>query len=331
MVALVHHTNPPRQDLGAQQLEGLHRAYSAQPSPELCRRLVEAYEGLATQLARRFAHRGESFEDLRQTALLALVAAIEGFDPDRGVRFASYAIPTIAGQLKRHLRDRGWLVRPPRRLQELYLRVYGVLEELEQDLARRPVPGEIAQRLGTSTEEVLEALEAAGGRRGVALDAPVRPQGGTSFAATLGGDDADLARADDALTVAELVRRLPERERHVIRLSFFEGLTQQQIASQMGKTQTHVSRTIARALGRMRCYSDEPAAARPADARRRPEQRVRPEPPPGPVSRDDHHGAVTDDDEVRLDDDSRPVDFLHHLGLDRPPSDEHGPHHVVVR
>jgi RNA polymerase sigma-B factor len=238
------------------RLDAMHHAYASDPTPELCQELVSAYEGLATQLARRLAHRGEPFEDLRQTALLALVAAIEGFDPDRGVRFASYAIPTIAGQLKRHLRDRGWLVRPPRRLQELYLRVYAVLEELEQDIGRRPPPDEIATRLGASVEEVLEALEAAGGRRGVALDAPIRPEGNVSFSATLGGDDIDLARADDALTVADLVRRLPERERYVIRLSFFEGLTQQQIASQLGKT--HVSRTIARALARMRCY--DPAA-----------------------------------------------------------------------
>jgi RNA polymerase sigma-B factor len=120
--------------------------------------LVEEHVGLAEYLARRFADRGESFDDLRQVALVGLLKAVERFEPDRGLRFSTFATPTIVGELKRHFRDRGWAVRVPRRVQELHLQLVRVVGGLSQELGRSPTPEEIARRTGTRVEDVLEAM-----------------------------------------------------------------------------------------------------------------------------------------------------------------------------
>src|SRR5437763_12194171 len=143
-------------------MSDLHREYALTRDPYVARELIEAHTGLAHRLATRFANRGEPTDDLVQVALLGLVKAIEGFEPDRGLRFSTYATPTILGELKRHFRDRGWAVRLPRRVHDLYLDVQHAIDDLAQELYRSPTLHEIAERVGVSTEDVIEATEAGG-------------------------------------------------------------------------------------------------------------------------------------------------------------------------
>ena len=208
---------------------------------------------LARSLARRY-HRGEEpLEDLEQVAALGLLKAIKGFDPDRGSAFASFAVPTIVGELRRHFRDKGWGVRVPRDLQELALRLDRTSEELSRELGRAPTPAEVAERLGVSEEEVLEAREAAHAYRAVSLDRPRTEddEGGPAVADSMGGEDPGFRRAEDAATVDQLLRVLAPREREVLRLRFVEDLTQQEIGDRIGVSQMHVSRLIRQAIARL--------------------------------------------------------------------------------
>src|SRR5207248_181223 len=160
----------------------LHREYLRTRDPDVCRQVVEAHAGLAHRLAGRFANRGESPEDLTQVAMLGLVKAVQGFDPDRGLRFSTYATPTILGELKRHFRDRSWAVRLPRRVHDLYLVVQGAVDELAQENGRSPTIAEIAERVSAEEEQVIEAIEAGGLRRSTSLDVPAGPDDGRSLA-----------------------------------------------------------------------------------------------------------------------------------------------------
>ena len=234
----------------------LLRAYAAGHSPALEAELLRRHNPLAEQLAGRFAHRGEPLEDLRQVARLALLGALRSYDPDRGTALSTYAVPTIVGALKRHFRDRGWLVRPPRRLQEAYLAVQGATSELEAGLGRPPTAAEVARHAGLPVADVTASLMAAGGRHAAWVDRGgiERRAGGPDEAE--GDEDAAMAGAEDACAVEALVRALPDVERRVVTLSFFHGLSQTQIASHMGTSQSTVCRLRQRALDRMRALYD---------------------------------------------------------------------------
>jgi RNA polymerase sigma-B factor len=211
--------------------------------------LVEEHVRLAEFLARRFAHRGESPDDLRQVALVGLLKAVERFEPDRGLQFSSFATPTITGELKRHFRDRGWAVRVPRRIQELHLELDRTVNELSQELGRPPTPAEIAQRAGVLEEDVLESMEAGSLYRLASIDAGrADDETGTSPAQRLGEVDEELMAVDDRVAVGEMLSVLPEREQNIVYLRFFEGLTQSEIAERVGISQMHVSRLLARSL-----------------------------------------------------------------------------------
>ena len=215
--------------------------------------LVELHLPLVEYLARRFRNRGEWLDDLTQVATIGLIKSIDRFDLERGVEFSTYATPTIVGEIKRHFRDKGWAVRVPRRLQELKLALTKAIGDLAQREGRAPTVAEIAAHLQMTEEEVLEGLESANAYSTVSLDAP-----------DSGDDDApavaeSLGMLDDALEGVEyreslkpLLEQLPPREKRILLLRFFGNMTQSQIASELGISQMHVSRLLARTLTQLR-------------------------------------------------------------------------------
>lgn len=219
--------------------------------------LITAHMGLAEYLARRFTNRGEPLDDLIQVAALGLLKAVDRFDPERGLEFSTYATPTIVGELKRHFRDKGWAVRVPRRVQELHLRLAGVVGSLSQELGRSPTIGEIAQAAGVSEEEVLEAIEAGHAYRFTSLDAPSGSDDESSLSAELGAEDKRLVESEHRVTLSPLIAQFPPRERMILHLRFFEGLTQSEIAGRLGISQMHVSRLLARALAQLRTQAED--------------------------------------------------------------------------
>jgi RNA polymerase sigma-B factor len=214
---------------------------------------------LARSLARRYANKGEPLDDLEQVACVGLIKAIDRFDLSRDVRFATYAVPTIAGELKRHFRDRGWMMRVPRDVQELSGRISIVRERLVGDLARSPTVAELATATATDEERVLEALAAAEAYRTLSLDQPF--QDGTGPLEALGDDDLGFERAEARAMLADGLHELAPREREIVRLRFFEGLTQREIAEHIGISQMHVSRLIRRTVQQLRERIAVPAAA----------------------------------------------------------------------
>jgi RNA polymerase sigma-B factor len=220
--------------------------------------LVQRFLPLARQLARRYQRGGELLDDLNQVASLGLLKAIDRFDSDRQTAFSSFAVPTILGELKRHFRDKGWSVRVPRDLQELAVRLDPVSEELARELGRAATPAEIAQRTGTTLEQVLEAREAAGAYRAVSLDRPRDEDDENSDGGLIVGiEDPGFGVAEDAATVERLMRVLSDREREVLRLRFEQDLTQAEIGHRIGVSQMHVSRIIRQAIARLRAAAEE--------------------------------------------------------------------------
>jgi len=220
--------------------------------------LVQRFLPLARQLARRYQRGGEPLDDLIQVASLGLLKAIDRFEPSRDTAFSSFAVPTILGELKRHFRDRGWSVRVPRDLQELSVRVDRVAEEMSRTLGRAPTPAEIASNIGTSTEQVMEAREAAGAYRAVSLDRPRDDDDDSDgLAETMGVEDPGFGLAEDSATVERLMAVLGDREREVLRLRFAEDLTQSEIGARVGVSQMHVSRLIRQAVARLREAAQE--------------------------------------------------------------------------
>lgn len=220
-------------------------------TPELRAATVEAFLPLARSLARRY-HRGEEpLDDLEQVAAVGLLKAIDGFDPDRGSAFASFAVPTIVGELRRHFRDKGWTIRVPRDLQELALAVQKRTTELSTQLGRLPTVGELAESLNRATEDVLEAREALRAMRPASLDQP-GPSGGEDEddmpLARFGTIDPGFERCEQATTLGQLARDLPERERRILALRFGSDLTQSEIGERLGISQMHVSRLLRRTL-----------------------------------------------------------------------------------
>ena len=226
--------------------------------------LVERFLPLARQLARRYQRGGEPLDDLVQVASLGLLKAIDRFDPERETAFSSFAVPTILGELKRHFRDKGWSVRVPRDLQELAVKVDRVGDQMSRELGRAPTPAEIAESIGVTAEQVLEAREAAGAYRAVSLDRPRDDddEDGAGIADAVGIDDPGFSVAEDAATVERLMRVLTDREREVLRLRFEEDLTQSEIGVRVGVSQMHVSRLIRQSVARLREVAE--AGAPPA-------------------------------------------------------------------
>jgi RNA polymerase sigma-B factor len=244
--------------LDKEEVRDLFRAYHEAGSEEAkaeCRtKLVHQYIGLVEFLARRFRNRGEPLEDLVQVATIGLLKAIDRFDLEREVEFSTYATPTVVGELKRHFRDKGWAVRVPRRLQELHLELGKIVNRLGQELGRSPTVAEIAEAAGTSEETVLEGLEIAQAYNFTSLDAPIDSDdsGSTSFAEQLGGEDEHLENLEYRASLAPEMAKLPERERRILYLRFFRGMTQSEIAERLGISQMHVSRLLNRTLMRLR-------------------------------------------------------------------------------
>jgi RNA polymerase sigma-B factor len=221
-------------------------------------RLVERHRSLAVLLAQRFAGRGEPLDDLVQVAVVGLLKAVERFDPARGVAFSSFATPTILGELKRHFRDHTWAVRVPRRSQELHLEVREAASRLAQELGHAPTAREIADDLERTTDEVLEGLEAAGVYRSAPLSAPTGDDG-PGLEDRLAAEDP--GRAEEQVLVRQLVDSLPEREQEIVRLRFFEDLTQNEIADRLGISQMHVSRLLRKCLLELRVQAQASRSA----------------------------------------------------------------------
>ena len=237
-----------------QELRRQFATYAKTREPALRDELVSAHLGLAEYLARRFANRGEPLDDLVQVASLGLLKALDRFDPERGVEFSTYATHTIVGELKRHFRDKGWSIRAPRRMQELYLRLGKVVASMGQELGRSPTIAELAMETKVSEEEVLEALEAGQAYRSASLD--VATEEGESLATRLGEEDASLEDAERRATLSPLLAQLLPRERLILQLRFFDGLTQSEIANRLQISQMHVSRLLARSLAQLRAAAD---------------------------------------------------------------------------
>jgi RNA polymerase sigma-B factor len=239
----------------------LFRRY--QRDGDMCSRqqLVERYLPLARSLARRYEGRGESFEDLVQVASLGLVKAIDRFEPERELSFSSYAVPTMLGELRRYFRDRGWALHVPRGMQERVLKLNDAVECLSGELGRSPSPQRIAEKLGLTVEEVLEAIEASAAFDTTSLDRPLRPQDakGHTIAEAFGEKDERFELIDYRASVAPALKALPERERLILHLRFGEDLTQSEIAQRIGVSQMHVSRLIRRALEQVRAATEEAA------------------------------------------------------------------------
>jgi|Tabmets5t2r1_1033131.scaffolds.fasta_scaffold03379_3 RNA polymerase sigma-B factor len=207
---------------------------------------------MARSVASRYWGRGEPSEDLAQVAYVGLMKAIHGFDPHRGDEFRSYAIPTIAGEVKRHFRDKSWTVKAPRWIQELQADISAVSDGLTQELQRTPRPAETAERLGVPEEKVNEALSADGCFTPTSIDGRGPTGDGYALADRLGDQDRDLDRAEIRMALAPLVRDLSERDRKILDLRFFRGWTQSQIAADLGVTQMQVSRLLSRILKNLR-------------------------------------------------------------------------------
>jgi RNA polymerase sigma-B factor len=210
--------------------------------------LIEEHRWVAIHCARRFEHRGEPLDDLIQVGQLGLLKAVQRFDPEVGVSFASYAIPTVMGELRRHFRDATWAIKVPRRVKDLHVDLANAIEFLSGESGHPPTPAEIAEHLGVSVDDVLEAIEAGGAYRTTPLVSASDDDDGRRESKALRTDDEFLEGSDDRLLVTQLLETLPERERAIVELRFFAGLSQSEIAERVGVSQVHVSRLLRSSL-----------------------------------------------------------------------------------
>ena len=239
----------------------LRGAQRERESQELVRQLIETNAAVARTMASRYRNRGIDLDDLEQVALLGLTKAAQRFDPDAGHDFLSYAVPTIRGELRRHFRDAGWMVRPPRRVQDLQSRISRAQDELEPLLGRSPRPSEVAERLEVPVEDVIEALAADGCFTPTSLDGPVG-DGSSSLGDLLGFEDRSVAAAEARIVLEPVLRRLSARDQRIVQLRFVEERTQQEIADAIGLTQAQVSRVLTRILTRLKAeLAERPPAA----------------------------------------------------------------------
>jgi RNA polymerase sigma-B factor len=220
---------------------------------ELRDELVRGHLPVAQHIARRFSRRGEPEEDLEQVATLGLINAVDRYDPERGTDFLSYAVPTITGEVRRHFRDQAWSMRVPRRLKDLNVTLSSAMSQMSQTLGRAPTAAELATNLNLPKEDVLEALEASNAYRSGSLDEMLvdDPDSGT-VSDLLGEADAALDKVEYQQSLAPLLADLAPRERTIIKLRFFKNMTQSQIADEVGISQMHVSRLLAKTLAQLR-------------------------------------------------------------------------------
>jgi RNA polymerase sigma-B factor len=215
--------------------------------------LIDRHRWVAERCARRFTQRGEPYDDLLQVAMLGVFKAVQRFDPGHGAPFVGFAMPTVLGELRRHFRDATWAVRVPRRAKDLHVRLPAAIERLSQELSRPPTSGELASELDATEEQVLEAIEAGAAYRSSSLD--------QLTAAGVGGIAVDpvseITRSEQRDEIARLLEGLPERERRIIYLRFYEEMSQQEIADIVGTSQVHVSRLIRAAVSEMRSRAKE--------------------------------------------------------------------------
>jgi len=214
--------------------------------------LITLHLPLVHHVARRFRDRGENYDDLVQVGTIGLINAIDRFEPERGLEFSTYATPTIIGEIKRHFRDRTGAVRVPRRIQELRGPMLAAREDLTNALQRTPTVREIAERLGVEPDEVLEVLEATAASFASPLDPVADESDAMSLGAILGEEDDGLQEVDDREALRPLLAQLPEREQRIIAMRFGQQLSQVEIAEQLGISQMHVSRLLAKALAQLR-------------------------------------------------------------------------------
>ncbi|HWM10380.1 MAG TPA: SigB/SigF/SigG family RNA polymerase sigma factor [Solirubrobacteraceae bacterium] len=218
------------------------------------RRMVEQHLPLADRLARRYDYTSEPLDDLTQVARIGLMKAVERWDPDRGTAFSTFAVPTILGELRRYFRDNTWTVKPPRDLQELFLNVKKVREALSQELGREATIPDVAQHLGRTPEELVEAAHAGELHSPLSIDAPLHEteDEGIRWGDRVADPRRELAHAEDGVTLRQLGALLEDRDWEVVRLRFQEDLMQREIGDRVGCSQMHVSRILRDALTRLR-------------------------------------------------------------------------------
>lgn len=229
-------------------------------SRDLTDRLIETNAGVARSMAGRYRNRGIDLDDLEQVALVGLTKAAQRFDPAAGHDFLSYAVPTIRGELRRHFRDAGWMVRPPRRVQDLQARIARAQDELEPQLGRSPRPSEVAKHLDVELDDVVEALGADGCFTPTSLDGPVG-DGASSLGDLIGMEDRAIESAEARVVLGPVLRTLSGRDQRILQLRFVEERTQQEIAEAIGLTQAQVSRVLTRILDQLRTGLAEPHTA----------------------------------------------------------------------
>jgi RNA polymerase sigma-B factor len=238
--------------------------YARTRDPRLREQLVHRYLPLARYAASQYRRGSEPFDDLMQVASLGLLKAIDRYDPVRGAAFSSYALPTMSGELRRHFRDRGWAVRPPRDLQEQALAVERAADILSRELGRSPTVSELAARLDLDEEVILEAREALSARMSTSLSTPGRgsdDEEALSLETRLGAWDEGFDKAEQRATLDALRRSLTQREREIVRLRFEEDLTQAEIGKIIGLSQMHVSRVLRTAVDKLRLAALSSSAA----------------------------------------------------------------------
>ena len=235
--------------------------------------LIERFLPLARSLARRYEASAEPLEDLVQVASVALVKAVDRYDPSTGYAFSSFAVPTIVGELKRHFRDRSWTVRPPRDLQELTLKIERATRELWQRHSRAPTIGELSVAIGCSDEQILEALRARAGRSRLSLDAPAGgDEDQPTLAERLGTRDAEFDRAESRVMVDGLLEMVSPRAREIVRLRYYEDMTQAEIGERLGVSQMQISRILRQTLTQLRDVAQQQEQI--SDRRERPQHAV---------------------------------------------------------
>lgn len=219
--------------------------------PVLRDEAIAAWLPMAQRLARRYAGRGETLDDLVQTATLGLIKAVDRFEPERG-DFVGFALPTILGEIRRYFRDKSWAVRVPRRVQEMRAAISRAGTVLEQQLGRRPTVADVAEHLGATEEEVIEGLEGGLAYRATSLSAPVGPEGTFELGDTLGAEEHGYELTELSLALTPAMATLTAREQLIVTLRFYGNQTQSEIAKQVGVSQMHVSRLLTAALAKLR-------------------------------------------------------------------------------
>lgn len=233
----------------------LFREYARDRSQATRDKLVMHHQNLVHYLAGKFANRGIPLEDLAQVGMIGLINAVDRFDPERGLKFSTYATPTILGEIRRHFRDKGWSMKVPRRLQELNIAAARASEQLSASLGRSPTIQEVSAKIGASEEETLEALELGNAYETVPLDAPIQGQGESApltLSEFLGAEDESLHRINSYGDLQQAMDALDPRERAIIYYRFFKDMSQTQVADRLNVSQMHVSRLQHKAMKRLR-------------------------------------------------------------------------------